>query len=484
MRLSRQLHTLSAVDAVAAMRSGELKAEDYAATLLARAEQFASLNAFRTLRPEEVLAAARASDKRRSTGGTLGLMHGLPLPVKDSVNTKGLPTSSGTRALRDFVPRSDAQVLQPLFEQGALLMGKTNLHELSFGWTSNNAAFGPVRNPYDPARTPGGSSGGSAAAVAALIAPLAIAEDTWGSIRVPSSFCGLCGLRPTYGRYPNEGILPLTRHKFDQVGPLARSVGDLVLFDSVVTGDHTRVKEGSLAGVRIGLSPDYLFADLDKEAGRIVGSAIERLKHAGVKFVQAELPPALREAPMMVRSLIIYDALDCFASFLKTYGAPVTLDELLAQTGANLERVLNAARNPGSAENHQTLLKKRTELKALTVTHYREHNLDAMAFPPVLTPAFPQGDPGAIEINGHPIETVTAIGRNIGLGSCASLACLVLPAGITAGGLPVGLEFDALPGSDRRLLSIGLALEKVLGPIPSPAGAPAASPAARPGTDL
>jgi indoleacetamide hydrolase len=138
-------------------------------------------------------------------------MHGLPIPVKDSVNTKTLPTSNGTRAFAEFRPKDDAAVLKLLFAQGAILMGKTNLHELSFGWTSNNAVFGPVHNPYDPSRVPGGSSGGSGAAVAARIAPLAIGEDTLGSIRVPATHCGLAGLRPSFGRYPDGGIMPLTQ---------------------------------------------------------------------------------------------------------------------------------------------------------------------------------------------------------------------------------------------------------------------------------
>ena len=158
---------LSATAAVAAIRNGDIKAENYARALLDRAQQLASLNAFRILDREMVLEAARNADKRRASGAQLGVLHGLPIPVKDSVNTKALPTSNGTRALANFRPKDDAAVLKPLFAQGAILMGKTNLHELSFGWTSNNAIFGPVRNPYDPSRVPGGSSGGSAAAVAA-----------------------------------------------------------------------------------------------------------------------------------------------------------------------------------------------------------------------------------------------------------------------------------------------------------------------------
>src|SRR6185295_18363842 len=157
---ARALAELSATTATAAMRAGELKAEDYANALLDQAERNKDLNAFRTLHPDKVREMARDADRRRRSGMSLGALHGLPIPVKDSVNTKNLPTSNGTRALRDFHPRDDAAILKPLYAAGAFAMGKTNLHELSCGWTSNNATFGPVLNPFDRRRTPGGSSGG------------------------------------------------------------------------------------------------------------------------------------------------------------------------------------------------------------------------------------------------------------------------------------------------------------------------------------
>jgi Asp-tRNA(Asn)/Glu-tRNA(Gln) amidotransferase A subunit family amidase len=162
---------LSATAAIEAMRNGDIKAEDYARALLDKAQELDCLNAFRMLNREMVLEAAAAADKVRASGAVLGMLHGLPIPVKDSVNTKDLPTSQGTGALRDFKPRDDAAALKPLFAQGAILMGKTNLHELSYGWTSNNGIFGPVRNPYHRDRVPGGSSGGSGTAVAARMAP-------------------------------------------------------------------------------------------------------------------------------------------------------------------------------------------------------------------------------------------------------------------------------------------------------------------------
>jgi Asp-tRNA(Asn)/Glu-tRNA(Gln) amidotransferase A subunit family amidase len=222
---------LTAVSAVTAMRKGDIKAEDYARDLVDRAQQLEVLNTFRVIDREQVLESGRQADKRRRSGVALGALHGLPIPVKDSVNTAALPTSSGMRLLQHFRPKKDAGVFVPLFAQGAILMGKTNLHEMSHGWTSNNRAFGPVRNPYSRDRISGGGSGGSGAAVAARNAPLTIAEDTLGSIRVPASMCGIAGFRPSHGRYPNDGVMPIDP-RFDQVGPVARAVADLVLFST------------------------------------------------------------------------------------------------------------------------------------------------------------------------------------------------------------------------------------------------------------
>jgi indoleacetamide hydrolase len=169
---SESLLEISAVVAVAAMQSGSLTAERYALTLLEKCERGKALNAFITLDRERVLAAAREADRRRKSGAKLGPLHGLPIPIKDSVNTSDLRTTAGTPALRQFQPREDAPIVRALRDAGAIVLGKTNLHELSLGWTSNNQAFGAVHNPYDPARIPGGSSGGTAAAVAARMAPL------------------------------------------------------------------------------------------------------------------------------------------------------------------------------------------------------------------------------------------------------------------------------------------------------------------------
>jgi Asp-tRNA(Asn)/Glu-tRNA(Gln) amidotransferase A subunit family amidase len=238
---------LSATEAVARMSRGEMTVERYASALLARCEALRALNAFIALEPPRVLEAARVCDKRRAAGEKPGPLFGLPIPVKDSVNTADYPTTAGTPGLRDFRPAEDAPIVQALRAGGALVLGKTNLHELSYGWTSNNQAFGAVHNPYDPKRIPGGSSGGTAAAVAARMAPLGVAEDTEGSIRVPAAWCGISGFRPSTGRYSTRACVPISP-LFDQVGPHSRNVADLALFDSVAANDWPPLQAPSLQG--------------------------------------------------------------------------------------------------------------------------------------------------------------------------------------------------------------------------------------------
>jgi Asp-tRNA(Asn)/Glu-tRNA(Gln) amidotransferase A subunit family amidase len=385
--------------------------------------------------------------------------------VKDSVNTALYPTSNGTAILRDFVPQSDAGVLRPLIDAGGYVMGKTNLHELSSGWTSMNAAFGAVHNPYDTSRVPGGSSGGSAVAVAARMAPLTIAEDTLGSIRIPSTMCGICGLRPTYGRYPDDGIMPLTTSGFDQVGPLARTVEDLALFDSVVSGDSSPLPVVDLQGVRIGIA-DYFFADLDAEVERIAQSALDRLHEAGAIIVRTEVPDDVKAAASAALTIILFERQAAISSFLAEQGTKVTFDELVAQVGPNLNATFATQAPP--KEVYDAMIAQRQKTRNAIRRHFESENIVALAFPPAMIPAHKIEEDGGMTVRGERVRNTTTMGRNVSLSSCASLASLVLPAGLTTSGLPVGLEFDALPGTDRRLLGLGVSLQQALGSIQAP----------------
>jgi mandelamide amidase len=453
------------------MRNGHVKAEDYARALLDRAAALQSLNAFRTLDPEMVLESARAADKRRASGAPLGRLHGLPVPVKDSVNTRALPTSNGTRALKNFRPRDDAAILKPLFAQGAILMGKTNIHELSYGHTTNNLAFGPTRNPYDTSRVPGGSSGGSAAAVAAHIAPLAVAEDTFGSIRIPASFCGIAGLRPSVGRYPAGGVMPITP-RWDTGGPLARFVADLVLFDSVMTGDTSVVAPEPLRAVRIGLA-NYFLNDVHPEVSRVTTEVIVKLRSAGAQLVRANVPEDIRIGSDLTRTIHLYETAANMSAFLVEQEAGINFEGLVSQLSPDLQplfrdRIVPGAPNAVSREQYEAALAQLERLREAVRRYFVDNDIATLAFPAVRIPPPLIGEDKEIELLGEKVPLRAAIGRNSGQGSCAGLPCLVLPAGMTSAGLPVGFEFDALPGKDRDLLSLGLSLEQALGAIPAP----------------
>jgi indoleacetamide hydrolase len=462
----QSLTDLTALAAVTEMRNGELKVEDYARALLDRAQQLESLNAFRTLDKDLVLEAAKAADKVRASGAARGALYGLPIPIKDSVNSKALPTSYGTGAFRDFRPKDDAGVLKLLWAQGGILMGKTNIHELSLGWTSNNKIFGPVRNPYDPTRIPGGSSGGSAVAVAARMAPLAVAADTWGSIRVPASMCGLAGLRPSFGRYPDDGVLALADAKFDQVGPLARSVRDLALFDSAVTGARAPLTATPLKGVRIGIAPESLMSGLDPEVERVTDEALHKLRAAGVILVVAELLDIVKTSIDTVSTIMHYEGKAAIAAFLEAQGTGVTFDQMLQQASEEIRDDFKHA--PPTPPDYQSALAQRQRIREEIRRYFEQHGIVALAFPPIMIPPPKIGEERKITIHGLKVPQYIVLARNTALGSCADLASLVLPAGMTSTGLPVGLEFDALTGNDRVLLALGLSVEKVLGPIPAP----------------
>jgi mandelamide amidase len=441
------------------MRRGELRADDYARALLARARAGAHLNAFLSIDEPALLEAARSADRHRARGAATGRLHGLPIPVKDSINTARLPTTQGTRALQYCRPRRDAAVLTRLWGAGALLFGKTALHEMSRGWTCNNAVFGPVRNPCDPARIPGGSSGGSAVAVAFGMAPLALGEDTLGSIRVPASLCGIAGLRPTFGRYPGEGVMPLTLNRFDQVGPLARTVEDLALFDAAVTGDARPLARLVPASLRLGV-PDELFAGCDTDAARALQTALQRLAAAGVQLVHTRLPAIAAEARTIARTVLAAEGAACLSGYLASYAPGIALEQVCGAMSPDIQSLYAAGQTPRA--EYEQALERLAELRGAVSAHLRGEALSALVFPPALTAALPLGDNALIDIGGTAVPIGTVMGRNAALGSCAGLPSLVLPAGRTAGGLPVGLEFAAGPGRDRDLLALGRALEPLL----------------------
>lgn len=470
---NRDLLDLSAVDAVQAMSTGALRAEDYAGALLERCAQLKTLNAFITLDPAFVLEQARDADRKHASGAKLGLLHGLPIPVKDSLNTAQYATSGGTPALKGFRPSADAPLVATLRSAGALVLGKTNLHELSFGWTSNNLAFGAVHNPYDMTRIPGGSSGGTAAAIAAHMAPLGIAEDTEGSIRVPAALCGVIGFRPTTRRYSTVGAVPACS-LFDQTGPQARCMADIALFDRVASGDIRHFGDSTLKGVRLAMWPEFYFDGLDPQVERITREALSKLRAAGVSIVEAEIP-GLRDLLQRTADVIVdHDARVELTRYLTTYGAPVGFDELVARASPDIRAIFAHEVMPGSPgfvsdSAYQTAVKvDLPELRNTFQEYFASTGAAAIVFPTTMVTAPKIGEEGDLNIAGRKVSFDVAIGRNIASGSRAGLPGLVMPSGIAANGLPVALEFDGPAGSDRMMIALGVSIERALGHVPPP----------------
>jgi len=465
------LSELSASAVVEHLRRGDLSAESYAQHVLKQCEARKDLNTMISLDPAQLLEGARQADLRRRAGQPLGRLHGLPVPVKDSINTRRLPTTSGTGALREFLPKEDAPIIRQLTGQGALVLGKTNLMEMSLGYTSNNKIFGAVHNPYDMTRIPGGSSGGSAAAVAARLAPLAIGEDTLGSIRVPAALCGVCGLRPTVGRYPSAGVMPITP-RWDAPGPMARQVADLILFDAAMKERDTPIGATPLMGTRIALPPEYLLG-LDPEVERVFSAATRTLEQAGATLVRAALPEEMWGERKLVVAIQSFEIIANQMRYLAESGSTLRLEELLAGMSPALQKRYHSDFLPGGANaiselERDELLVRLALMRSAMRAYFADHRITVLACPPTLSAALPIGEDVETDIGGAKVPLYEVMARNVAHGSAVGMACLVLPAGLTRGRLPVGIGFDMLPGKDEELLALGLTLEQVLGPIAPP----------------
>ncbi|GAA5191196.1 indoleacetamide hydrolase [Rugosimonospora acidiphila] len=459
---------LSVSEASSLMRAGELAASEYAEALIRQCERRARLNAFIGFDPEAVRRAAHQADRDRSTGARLGPLHGIPVAVKDNINTTALPTTGGTAALSGNRPTTNAVVVDRLTGAGALLLGKTNLHELGRGWTSVNATFGPVRNPHREDRIAGGSSGGSACAVAARMAPAAIGTDTEGSVRIPAALCGIVGLRPTTGRYPTDGVIPIAA-RLDTVGPFARCVADLALLDSVLACTPLAAARPDLRGVRIGVPRAYYLDGLDGEVEAIFEQALLCLAEHGADLVRADLTGLDTLVTGVASALIRYEFARLLPEYLAAHAPRVSMVDLAEAAGPNVAPLF-APPPPEAADRHRDALDAQRRVRAGFRSYRREYALDLIIHPVVPMPAPPIGagpgwPPPGVTVMGREVPEHVAYGRNVTPASVAGLPGLVLPAGVTSEGLPVGVEFNAAPGHDGYLIGAGSAIESALRPV-------------------
>jgi aspartyl-tRNA(Asn)/glutamyl-tRNA(Gln) amidotransferase subunit A len=460
-----------------------LLARDFSAVELTREslrfaeDQNSATNAYLRFSPERALTAAGRVDQKIARGEDPGPLAGVPVAVKDVIVTKGLRTTCGSKLLADYIPPYDATAIMRLEEAGGVIIGKTNCDEFAMGSSTENSAFGHVRNPLAPDRVPGGSSGGSAAAVAQGTATLALGSDTGGSIRQPASFCGVVGVTPTYGRVSRYGLTAFAS-SLDHIGPLARTVRDAAILLETIAGrdpldatsaeapvpDYTRALDGKVKGLKLGLPREYL-KDLTSETGNLIAAGVATLRRLGCEVREISLPAtdyaiacyyiiATAEASS---NLARYDGVR-YTSRSENSG---TLSQMYRNTrgegfGAECKRRIMLGTYVLSAGYYDAYYLKAQKVRALIARDFARafSEVDAIVAPVSPFPAFKLGekidDPLAMYLSD--IYTIT--------GSLAGIPCMSVPCGKTAEGLPVGMQILARHFDEPTMFRLADAFER------------------------
>jgi len=476
---------LSAVELVAAVRQGDLSASQCTAAFLDRIARLDdTLNAFLHVDREGALAAAAAIDARRKAGQPLGRLAGLPVAVKDALCTRDLPTTCASKMLAGFRPPYDADTVSRLRAADAVIVGKTNMDEFAMGGSNENSAFGPVKNPWDLSRAPGGSSGGSAACVAADMAPVAIGSDTGGSIRQPAGLCGITGLKPTYGRVSRRGLVAFAS-SLDQIGPMARSAADCALVLEAIAGHdpldstsllaevprYTELLEQPLTGLRIGRVRDHYAEGLDPEVRKGVDEAFAVFEAAGATVHDVELPHAKYGvatyyliAPCEASSnLARYDGAhyghraEPGRGHRAEPGSSPQFDSPLIEMycrsrgegfGPEVKRRIMLGTYALSAGYYDAYYAKALKVRRLIRQDYLDAfaKVDLIGGPVSATPAFKLGEKTGDPLAMYLVDLYTVATNLAGVGGIS------FPCGFTKGGLPVGFQLQAPALAEPLLL--------------------------------
>lgn len=451
---------MTLMEAAAALRQRQVSSVELTLECLARIEKWnPELNAFLTVTADVALEQARKADAERASGLDRGPLHGIPIAHKDLFCTRGIRTTGGSKTFAEFVPEFDATVVQRLANAGAVMLGKTNLHEHAYGITSENPHYGAVRNPWDPERSPGGSSGGSGVAVATGMALAATGTDTGGSIRVPASWCGITGLKPTFGRVSKYGVLPLG-YTLDHPGPMAQTVRDTALLFEAMAGfdpkDPSSVDrpvprcmpaegEPSLRGIRIGLPRNFFFDRIDKEVDGAVYLMAYTAEDLGAELQRVQVPDG-EQLNTLAHITLLSEAAAVHEPYLrkrrKTYGDDV-------RTLLDMGRVIPAV---------DYLQAQRLRKRILGVYLDILRRVDALLVPatPMTAPRIGQKQ---VEIRGEMEDTRIAATRLLRGFNLLGLPVLSMPAGYSSDGLPIGMQLVGRPWDEPLLLRIGAALE-------------------------
>ena len=489
-------------DLNAAFASGSLSSERLVSLFLARIraydDQGPRLNAMIALNPR-ALETARALDDERRRSGPRSALHGIPVILKDNVDTHDMPTTAGSILLRGSVPPDDAFIVRQLRDAGAIILGKANMSELASG-VQMSSIDGPMLNPHNLDRTPSGSSGGTGVAIAAVYAQLGIGTDTGGSVRGPSTSNGIAGLKPTLGLLSRDGIVPLAL-SFDTAGPMARNVYDLAAMLSAMVGvdpadpataagtgryptDYTEaLDDDALAGARIGVARDFL--GYDTEVDWIIEAALDRMREAGATVVDVRYPAWLLDAKAEFYQTIRFREFPVqIEEYLATLspGYPRTLEEMVERAKQILAPLPDGGvPNPtrwsffeqelggGSLDDSEYTAMRDHGLplvRALLVGVLDDHDLDAIVYP--TSPTRP-GPAGVYRGSSAPNPAPSATN----LANLSGLPDLIVPAGYTGDRLPVGISFLGREFSEARLLALGYAFEQATRVRRDPVHAPA-----------
>ncbi len=439
-----------------------------------------SLNAFNLIDAEGALARAARVDRALSAGEPPGPLAGVPVAIKDNLCTKGMRTTASSKIIANFVPPYDATVVQRLESAGAVIVGKTNCDEFAMGSSNENSAFGPVHNPWATDRTPGGSSGGSAAAVAADCVPIALGSDTGGSIRQPAAFCGVVGLKPTYGRVSRYGLLAFAS-SLDQIGPLARTVGDVAATLSVIAGaddaDATSLRRpvpdfaasltGEVRGVRIGVPRAFVSEGVDDGVRRAFDASLETLRAAGALLVDIDLPYAKYAIPVYYlvataeasSNLARYDGVRYGH---RTRDAKDDLKEMYSRTrdegfGPEVKRRIMLGTYVLSAGYYDAFYLKALQVRTLVRRDYEQafERVDVVAMPASPVPPFRLGEKTADPLQMY-LTDVFTVSANL-----AGLPGISVPCGFASDRLPVGLQLTGRMFDEETLLRVADAYQRV-----------------------
>ena len=438
----------------------------------------ADVGSYLTLMPDEALAGAAGADRRIQAGDAPPLC-GIPIALKDLLSTAGVRTTCASRILENFVPPYDATVVKKLQHAGAVVIGKTNMDEFAMGSSNENSAFHPVLNPWDLRRVPGGSSGGSAAAVAADECLLALGSDTGGSIRQPASFCGVVGLKPTYGRVSRYGLVAFAS-SLDQIGPLAKDVTDAALMLQAIAGhdpkDSTSIPDAppdfltalndGIEGLKIGVPAEYFVEGIKPEVERIVRAAIERLAGLGAEIVDILLP----HTEYALTTYYIIAPAEASANLARYNGVKyghadldsADLDGLMMNSrgtgfGDEVKRRIMLGTYALSSGYYDAYYKKAQQVRTLIKGDFDAafQKVDVIVTPTSPTVAFELGE-RTDDLMAMYLSDVMTIPANM-----AGLPGISIPAGFAAG-LPVGVQFMAPPLAEASLLRVARTLEREL----------------------